>query len=144
MKKSFIPLMCWVQFIYMFTRPIKWSWSQSLVKENAFSPGSPSASQWNEAVLGYMTLNNESLAEVEINDQESLSKYVTLIWEILTGFFSGSGSLTIPHNEDGSKSITIWARILNVADQGALTGFSGTVTLTNIPRETSSHRFSKS
>ena len=42
--------------------------------------------------------------------------------------------MTIPHNEDGTKSITIWARLTNVADQGDINWFSGTVTLSNIPR----------
>ena len=42
--------------------------------------------------------------------------------------------MTIPHNEDGTKSITIWARLTNVADQGNINWFSGTVNLSNIPR----------
>ena len=42
--------------------------------------------------------------------------------------------MTIPHNEDGTKSITIWARLTNVADQGNINWFSGTVNLENIPR----------
>ena len=82
-------------------------------------------------------LNNESLAEVEINDQRVLSKYVSFDLRNSNRILLGSGSLTIPHNEDGSKSITIWARILNVADQGDIDWFSGTVTLTNIPRASS-------
>lgn len=82
-------------------------------------------------------LNNESLAEVEINDQRVLSKYVSFDLRNSNRVLLGSGSLTIPHNEDGSKSITIWARILNVADQGDIDWFSGTVTLTNIPRASS-------
>lgn len=82
-------------------------------------------------------LNNESIAEVEINDQRVLSKYVSFDLRNSNRVLLGSGSLTIPHNEDGSKSITIWARILNVADQGDIDWFSGTVTLTNIPRASS-------
>lgn len=82
-------------------------------------------------------LNNESLAEVEINDQRVLSKYVSFDLRNSNRVLLGSGSLTIPHNEDGSKSITIRARILNVADQGDIDWFSGTVTLTNIPRASS-------
>lgn len=82
-------------------------------------------------------LNNESLAEVEINDQRVLSKYVSFDLRNSNRVLLGSGSLTIPHNEDGSKSITIWARILNVADQGDIDWFSETVTLTNIPRASS-------
>lgn len=82
-------------------------------------------------------LNNESLAEVEINDQRVLSKYVSFDLRNSNRILLGSGSLTIPHNEDGSKSIAIRARILNVADQGDIDWFSGTVTLTNIPRASS-------
>lgn len=82
-------------------------------------------------------LNNESLAEAEINDNRVFSKYVSFDLRNTNRVLLGSGTLTIPHNEDGSKSITIWARILNVADQGDIDWFSGTVTLTNIPRASS-------
>lgn len=79
-------------------------------------------------------LNNETLAEAEINDKSVFSKYVSFDLRNTNRVLLGSGTLTIPHNEEGSKSITIWARILNVADQGDIDWFSGTVTLTNIPR----------
>lgn len=82
-------------------------------------------------------LNDESLAEAEINDKRVFSKYVSFDLRNTNRVLLGSGTLTIPHNEDGSKSITIWARILNVADQGDIDWFSGTVTLTNIPRASS-------
>nr|DAV77095.1 MAG TPA: protein of unknown function DUF859 [Caudoviricetes sp.] len=79
-------------------------------------------------------LNNDSLAEVEINGQYVLSKYVSFDLRNREWVTFGSGTMTIPHNEDGTKSITIWARLTNVADQGNINWFSGTVNLENIPR----------
>lgn len=79
-------------------------------------------------------LNNESLAEVEINDKRVLSKYVSFDLRNRDWVVFGEGTMTIPHNEDGTKSITIWARLTNIADQGNINWFSGTVTLSNIPR----------
>lgn len=82
-------------------------------------------------------LNDESLAEAEINDQKVISKYVSFDLRNTNRVLLGSGTLTIPHNEDGTKSITIRARLTNVADQGDIDWFYGTVTLTNIPRASS-------
>lgn len=79
-------------------------------------------------------LYNESLAEVEINGNKTLSKYVTFDLSNSTYATFGSGQLTIPHNEDGTKSIAIWARLTNVSDYGDINWFSGTVNLSNIPR----------
>ena len=79
-------------------------------------------------------LNNDSLAEVEINGQYALSKYVSFDLRNSQWVTFGSGTMTIPHNEDGTKSIAIWARLTNVADQGNINWFSGTVNLSNIPR----------
>lgn len=79
-------------------------------------------------------LNNESLAEVEINGESVLSKYVSFDLRNRDWVTFGQGTMTIPHNEDGTKSITIWARLTNVADQGNINWFSGTVNLSNIPR----------
>ena len=79
-------------------------------------------------------LYNESLAEVEINGSKTLSKYVTFDLSNSTYATFGSGQLTIPHNEDGAKSIAIWARLTNVSDYGDINWFSGTVNLSNIPR----------
>ena len=79
-------------------------------------------------------LNNESLAEVEINGTSVLSKYVSFDLRNRDWVTFGQGTMTIPHNEDGTKSITIWARLTNVADQGNINWFSGTVNLSNIPR----------
>lgn len=79
-------------------------------------------------------LNNESLAEVEINGQSVLSKYVSFDLRNRDWVTFGQGTMTIPHNEDGTKNIPIWARLTNVADQGNINWFSGTVNLSNIPR----------
>lgn len=79
-------------------------------------------------------LYNESLAEVEINEKRVLSKYVSFDLSNRNWVTFGQGTMTIPHNDDGTKSITIWARLTNVADQGDINWFSGTVTLSNIPR----------
>lgn len=79
-------------------------------------------------------LNNESLAEVEINGKRVLSKYVSFDLRNSQWVTFGQGTMTIPHNEDGTKSIPIWARLTNVADQGNINWFSGTVNLSNIPR----------
>lgn len=79
-------------------------------------------------------LNNESLAEVEINGESVLSKYVSFDLRNRDWVTFGQGTMTIHHNEDGTKSIPIWARLTNVADQGNINWFSGTVNLSNIPR----------
>lgn len=79
-------------------------------------------------------LNNESLAEVQINEQSILSQYVSFDLRNSDWVRFGSGTMNIPHNEDGSKSITIWARLTNIADLGDIGWFSGTVNLSTIPR----------
>lgn len=79
-------------------------------------------------------LYNESLAEVEINGQSILSKYVSFDLRNNSWVIFGSGTLTIPHNDDGTKSISISARLTNVADMGDISRFSGTVNLSTIPR----------
>lgn len=79
-------------------------------------------------------LNNESWAEAYINDQTVIGKYVSFDLRNTDRVLLGSGTMTIPHNEDGSKTITFSARILNVADQGDINWFSGTLGLTNITR----------
>lgn len=79
-------------------------------------------------------LNNETWAEATINDQTVVNKYVSFDLRNTNRVLLGSGTIRIPHNEDGSKTITFWARILNVADQGDINWFSGTLGLTNIPR----------
>ena len=79
-------------------------------------------------------LNNETWAEAAINGQTVINKYVSFDLRNTNRVLLGSGTIRIPHNEDGSKTITFWARILNVADQGNINWFSGTLGLTNIPR----------
>lgn len=79
-------------------------------------------------------LNNETWAEATINDQTVVNKYVSFDLRNTNRVLLGSGTIRIPHNEDGSKTITFWARILNVADQGNINWFSGTLGLTNIPQ----------
>ena len=79
-------------------------------------------------------LYNESLAEVEINGQTILSKYVSFDLRNNDWVRFGSDSITIPHNDDGTKSISISARLTNVADMGDISRFSGTVNLSTIPR----------
>lgn len=90
---------------------------------------------WLERNTSYAYDNyNESLAEVVINGQYVLSKYVSFDLSNSTYATFGSGQLTIPHNEDGTKSISIRARLTNVSDYGDINWFSGTLGLTNIPR----------
>ena len=79
-------------------------------------------------------LNNETWAEATINGQTVVNKYVSFDLRNTNRVLLGSGTIRIPHNEDGSKTITFWARILNVANQGNINWFSGTLELTNIPR----------
>ena len=79
-------------------------------------------------------LNNETWAEATINEQTVVNKYVSFDLRNTNRVLLGSGTITIPHNDDGSKTITFSARILNVADQGDINWFSGTLGLTNIPR----------
>jgi hypothetical protein len=90
---------------------------------------------WLERNTSYAYDNyNESLAEVVINGQYVLSKYVSFDLSNSTYATFGSGQLTIPHNEDGTKSISIRSRLTNVSDYGDINWFSGTLGLTNIPR----------
>ena len=90
---------------------------------------------WLERASSYVyDLYNESLAEVEINDTRVLSKYVSFDLRDRVWVSLGKGTITIPHNEDGSKSITIRARLTNVANSGDIGWFSGTVNLSTIPR----------
>ena len=79
-------------------------------------------------------LYNESLAEVEINGQSILSQYVSFDLRNSDWVRFGSDTITIPHNDDGTKSISISARLTNVADMGDISRFSGTVNLSTIPR----------
>lgn len=79
-------------------------------------------------------LYNESLAEVEINGQSTLNQYVSFDLRNNDWVRFGSDSITIPHNDDGTKSISISARLTNVADMGDISRFSGTVNLSTIPR----------
>lgn len=82
-------------------------------------------------------LLNESLAEVEINGQSILSKYVSFDLRNSDWVRFGSGTLTIPHNDDGTKSISISTRLTNVADMGDIGRIHGTVNLSTIPRTSS-------
>lgn len=79
-------------------------------------------------------LYNESLAEVEINGQSILSKYVSFDLRNNDWVRFGSGTITIPHNDDGTKSISISTRLTNVADMGDIGKINGTVNLSTIPR----------
>ena len=79
-------------------------------------------------------LNDESLAEAEINGQKVISKYVSFDLRDREWVSLGKGSITIPHNEDGSKSISIRARLTNVSNLGDIGWFSGTLNLSTIPR----------
>lgn len=79
-------------------------------------------------------LNDESLAEAEINGQKVISKYVSFDLRDKEWVSLGKGSITIPHNEDGSKSISIRARLTNVSNLGDIGWFSGTLNLSTIPR----------
>ena len=79
-------------------------------------------------------LNDESLAEAEIDGQKVISKYVSFDLRDKEWISLGKGSITIPHNEDGSKSISIRARLTNVSNLGDIGWFSGTLNLSTIPR----------
>ena len=79
-------------------------------------------------------LNDESLAEVKINGQKTFSEYVSFDLRNRNWVTFGEGVMTIPHNEDGSKNITIEARLTNVSNLGDIDWFSGSVNLSNIPR----------
>lgn len=79
-------------------------------------------------------LYNESLAEVEINGQSILSKYVSFDLRNSDWVRFGSDTITIPHNDDGTKSISISTRLTNVADMGDIGRIHGTVNLSTIPR----------
>ena len=87
-------------------------------------------------------LNNESLAEVQINGQSILSEYVSFDLRNSDWVRFGSGTITIPHNDDGTKSISISALLTNVADMGDIGRFSGTVNLSTIPRASAIHSVS--
>lgn len=80
-------------------------------------------------------LNEESLAQAEINGTRVINKYVSFDLRDKEWVSLGKGSITIPHNEDGSKSVTIRARLTNVATLGDIGWFSDTLTLSKIDRE---------
>ena len=80
-------------------------------------------------------LNEESLAQAEINGTRVINKYVSFDLRDKEWGSLGKGSITIPHNEDGSKSVTIRARLTNVATLGDIGWFSDTLTLSKIDRE---------
>lgn len=79
-------------------------------------------------------LLNESLAEVEINGQSVLRQYVSFDLRNSDWVRFGSDTITIPHNDDGTKSISISTRLTNVADMGDIGRIHGTVNLSTIPR----------
>ena len=79
-------------------------------------------------------LLNESLAEVEINGQYVLRQYVSFDLRNSDWVRFGSDTITIPHNDDGTKSISISTRLTNVADMGDIGRIHGTVNLSTIPR----------
>ena len=90
---------------------------------------------WLERNTSYaFDLDEESLAEAEINGTQVISKYVSFDLRDTEWVSFGKGSITIPHNDYGSKSITIRARLTNVATFGDIGWFSGTLDLTDIPR----------
>ncbi len=82
-------------------------------------------------------LNEESLAQAEINGTRVISKYVSFDLRDKEWISFGKGTITIPHNEDGSKTITVRARLTNVANLGDIGWFSGTLDLYTIPRASS-------
>lgn len=82
-------------------------------------------------------LNEESLAQAEINGTRVISKYVSFDLRDKEWVSLGKGTITIPHNDDGSKTITVRARLTNVASLGDIGWFSGTLDLSTIPRASS-------
>ena len=82
-------------------------------------------------------LNEESLAQAEINGTRVINKYVSFDLRDKEWISLGKGTITIPHNEDGSKTITVRARLTNVASLGDIGWFSGTLDLSTIPRSSS-------
>ena len=93
---------------------------------------------WLERASGYaFDLDEESLAEAEINGTRVISKYVSFDLRDKEWVSLGKGTITIPHNEEGSKTITIRARLTNVATFGDIGWFSGTLDLSTIPRASS-------
>lgn len=90
---------------------------------------------WLERASSYaFDLDEESLAEAEINGTRVISKYVSFDLRDREWISLGKGTITIPHNEDGRKTITIRARLTNVATLGDIGWFSGTLNLSTIPR----------
>lgn len=90
---------------------------------------------WLERASSYaFDLDEESLAEAEINGTRVISKYVSFDLRDREWISLGKGTITIPHNEDGRKIITIRARLTNVATLGDIGWFSGTLNLSTIPR----------
>ncbi len=91
---------------------------------------------WLERASAYAyDLNNESLAQAEINGTRVIDKYVSFDLRYNEMVSLGKGSITVPHNDDGSKSVTIRARLTNVANLGDIGWFSDTLPLTKIDRE---------
>lgn len=93
---------------------------------------------WLERNTSYaFDLDEESLAEAEINGTRVISKYVSFDLRDKEWVSFGKGSITIPHNDYGSKTITIRARLTNVATFGDISWFSETLDLSTIPRASS-------
>lgn len=74
-----------------------------------------------------------SWAQVEINGTNVFGQSVA--YDTRNGNVKlASGQLTVYHDENGSKSIELWARILNLPTRGDIPWFKGDMTLTTIPR----------
>lgn len=80
-------------------------------------------------------LNNGSKASVQIGDDVVFNQYVSHDLRNKDKEELGRGTKEIVHDENGEKSITVWARMLEVAGLADIDWFSGTFTLTKIERE---------
>lgn len=91
---------------------------------------------WLERNTTYVyNLNGTSLASVYFNDNDVImEKYVTYDLRDNSWVSFGKGRKVIQHDKDGSKAITIWARLTDVAGLGDIGWINGTARLTKIDR----------
>lgn len=80
-------------------------------------------------------LNGDSLATAWFDGEQILKKWVSYDLRNAQLVSFGKGTKVIPHDSDGTKSITLWAGLTNISGLGSIPEFSGSMNLTKIDRE---------
>lgn len=91
---------------------------------------------WLERGSTYVyNLNSDSLATAWFGGEQILKKWVSYDLRNAQWVSFGKGTKVIPHDLDGTKAITLWAGLTNVAGLGTIPEFSDSMNLTKIDRE---------